>query len=410
MAKRALKLAGRRMERALRALSRVPLPTRWGWYFVAASAGLYFSAAHTGESAFILLAALPLALLLVNGMLVWLNVAGIEVKRRMPGAIHAGEPFELEYLVFNRKRIFPSFAIVVDEGSHPDLSLEPRGQLAMAISAGYLCRLISSATFRRRGVPHLSEIRISSAFPFGLVSLSRTLRVHSETVVYPRPLRLSRQLEERLMEHARYFGESATAHRGDEEVFGVREYRQGENVKRIHWRTSARAGKPMIMEMEGRRDASFAIVLNTAPVGDPNTLRERLEALVGLCAGLTWFLTRQSLHYRFAHFGQSLLVSRAERGDAQYHALMEQLAHAGLAEVPLADWVDQVGLGAAQEVPIVLTLGPKEHAEARMPPGVRAIVIGAADADFRDNLSFDVLGRRSVATGELVAVAHRGEP
>ena len=76
----------------------------------------------------------------------------------------------------------------------------------------------------------------------------------------------------------------------------------------------------------------------------------------------------------------------------------------GLSEVAFADWVDQAGLGAAQEVPIVLTLGPKEHAEARVPSGLNAIFIGAADADFRENLSSDILGRRNVTTAELAPI------
>ncbi|MCC6151099.1 MAG: DUF58 domain-containing protein [Planctomycetes bacterium] len=393
-----------RGERVRRFIALLPVPTRWGWYFVSASAGMYFAAAHTGEHAFILLGALPLSLLIINALLVWASLRKIEIKRKMPGAAHAGESIEIELLVHNRKRWLPCFALEVEDTQLPDLGRDIGRQLVMAITPGYVARATTSASFRRRGQQRLREIRISTAFPFGLFTLSRVLAFRSEIVVYPRPIRLSRALEERLMDNARYFGESASAHRGEEEVFGVREYRPGENVKRIHWRTSARAAKPMILEMEGRRDASFVIVLNTAPVGDPNTLRERLEALVGLCAGLTYFLTRQSLHFRFAHFGQDLLVTRPGRGDAQYHALMERLAHVGLSDIAFADWVDQAGLGAAQEVPIVLTLGPKEHAEARVPAGLNAIVIGAADADFRENLSFDILGRRSVTTAELAPI------
>ncbi len=395
----------RRLDRIMRFVLRIPLPTRWGIYFLFASAGMYFAAAHTGENAFILLSCLPLALLLVNAAFVWFSLRRIEIKRRLPGAVHAGESFEIELMLHNRKRFLPSFALIVEDTQLQDLHRDLSRTLVMAVSPGYVVRSVNSGSFRRRGQQRLREIRISTAFPFGLFTMSRSLTFRSEIVVYPRPLRLSRALEERLMDNARYFGESASAHRGDEEVFGVREYRQGENVKRIHWRTSARAGKPMILEMEGRRDASFVIILNTAPVGDPNSLRERLEALVGLCAGLNYFLTKQNLNFRFAHFGQSLLVSRHARGDAQYHALMEHLAHVGLSEVAFADWIDQVGVGAAQEVPIVLTLGPKEHAEARLPAGVAPIVIGAADADFREYLSYDILGRRSVSTAELQPIA-----
>lgn len=52
---------------------------------------------------------------------------------------------------------------------------------------------------------------------------------------------------------------------------------------------------------------------------------------------------------------------------------------------------------------------PKEHAEARLPSTSGAIVIGAADADFRSNLSFDVLGRRSITSRELARGEGQGE-
>lgn len=391
----------RRFERLRRQLSRLPVPTRWGWYFVFAGLGMFFAGGHTGENAFVLLGCFPLALILVNCGWVALNVRQIEVKRRLPGSAHVGEAVEVELLVHNKKHWLPSFALIVEDTPMPEMQRDIPRQLVIAVSTGYVVKASCLASFRRRGMHRLRELRISSAFPFGLVTISRPVSFRSEIVVYPRPLRLARILEERLMDAARFFGESSSAHRGDEEVFGVREYRHGENFKRLHWRTTARTGKPMVLEMEGRRDASFVLILNTAPVGDPNSLRERLEALIGTCAGIAFFLTRQSVTFRFAHFGQELLVSRHGRGDSQYHAVMERLAHVGLSEVPFADWIDHVGVGASQEIPILLTLGPKEHAEARLPSGTGAIVIGAADSDFRDNLTFDILGRRSVNTAEL---------
>lgn len=399
----------RRKERLWAWLCVLPRPTRWGAYFILSGVGLFVAGAHTRENAFLLLGCLPVAMAAVNAVWVWFNLRGLEVKRRHPGAAHVGESFEIELLVHNRKRWLPSFSLVLEDTQLPDLQRDFPRQLAMAVSPRFVLRLPVAASLRRRGNHRLRDMSVTSAFPFGLVAASRSMSFRSDIVAYPRPLRLSRELEERLLDSARYFGESSSSHRGDEEVFGVREYRQGENLKRIHWRTTARTGKPMILELEGRRDASFVIILNTAPVGDPNTLRERLEALVGLCAGITFFLTRQSVNFRFAHLGQTLLVSQHGRGDSQYHAIMERLAHVGLSEAPLAQWIDQVGLGDAHETPILLTLGPKEHAEARLPSTSGAIVIGAADADFRSNLSFDVLGRRSITSRELARGEGQGE-
>jgi hypothetical protein len=157
----------------------------------------------------------------------------------------------------------------------------------------------------------------------------------------------------------------------------------------------------MILELEGRQDASFVLLLDTFPIGDPGSLRQRLESAIGLLAGLTYFLTRQGVLFRFAWYGSNLQASQPGRGDTHYHAIMERLAQAGFAEKRLGEWIPEVGVGVANEVPVLVTLGPKEHAEASLRLGTGAIVVGAGAPDFKDYLRFDYLGRRSIGSSEL---------
>jgi uncharacterized protein (DUF58 family) len=221
--------------------------------------------------------------------------------------------------------------------------------------------------------------------------------------VYPRPYRLSREFERQLLREARFFGESAASNRGQEEVFGVREYLPGQNVARIHWRTTARTGKPMVLELEGRQDASFVLMLDAFPVGDPATLRQRLEAAIGLCAGLAYYLTSQGVLFRFACHGAAVEITAPGRGDSHYHAVMEKLALAGFSERPLGEWIERVEAGHAREAPVLVTLGPKEHAEARMGEAAGAFVVSVSEPDFRNYVSVDPMGRRSIAAEELLA-------
>lgn len=395
-----LRLAAR-MKRLGRRLAVLPVPTRLGWYFLLASVFLFGAGSVYGENSFILLSCVPLALVLVNAIAVWLNVRRVEFKRRHPRETHAGESIDVTLMVHNAGRI-PRFAIELDDHNLPDLYRDEPTNIVMSISPGYVQRATYRAVFGRRGVHRLRDLLVTSAFPFGLVRMTRSLTFRSDILVYPRPVRLSRGFEERLLRSARFFGESSVASRGQEEVFGVREYLPGQNVKRIHWKTTARTGKPMILELEGRQDASFLLLLDTLPVGDPSTLRMRLESVVGLLAGLTYFLTMQGVLFRFAWHGDSLHASKPGRGDAHYHAIMERLALCGFSDKRLGDWVDDVGVGIDREIPVLATLGPKEHAEATLRVGTGAIVVGAGDADFKDYLRFDGLGRRSVARSELV--------
>ncbi|MCB9934750.1 MAG: DUF58 domain-containing protein [Planctomycetes bacterium] len=396
-----LRLAAK-LKRLGRRLAVLPVPTRLGWYFLGAAVLLFAAGSYYGEASFILLSCIPLALVLVNGLAVWLNVRKIRFKRQLPRETHAGESVDVTMMVHNAG-LLPRFALELDDTSLPDLYRDESTNLVMSVSPGYVQKPRYTAVFGRRGVHVMQDVLVTSAFPFGLVRMTRKLEFRSEILVYPRPARLSQGFEQQLMRSARFFGESSVASRGQEEVYGVREYLPGQNVARIHWRTTARTGKPMILELEGRQDASFLLLLDTSPVGDPGTLRQRLESAIGLVAGLTWFLTMQGVLFRFAWFDNMLHASAPGRGDTHYHAVMERLALAGFSEKRLGDWIDQVGVGIGNEVPVLVTLGPKEHAEASLRLGTGAMVIGAGAADFKDYLRFDQLGRRSIASPEIEA-------
>ncbi|MCA8912125.1 MAG: DUF58 domain-containing protein [Planctomycetes bacterium] len=389
-----------KLKRLGRRLAVLPVPTRLGWYFFGASMLLFAAGSFYDESSFVLLSCIPMALVLVNAVAVWLNVRRIEFKRQLPRETHAGESVDVALLVHNAGWI-PRFALELDDTTMPDLYRDESTNLVMSVSPGYVQKPHYTAVFGRRGLHTLDNLLVTSAFPFGLMRMTRRLSFRSEILVYPRPARLSEDFERRLMRSARFYGESSVASRGQEEVYGVREYLPGQNVTRIHWRTTARTGKPMILELEGRQDASFVLLLDTFPIGDPGSLRQRLESAIGLVAGLTYFLTRQGVLFRFAWYGSGLQASQPGRGDTHYHAIMERLAQAGFAEKRLGEWVPEVGVGVANEVPVLITLGPKEHAEASLRLGTGAIVVGAGAPDFKDYLRFDYLGRRSIGSSEL---------
>ncbi|MBZ0136513.1 MAG: DUF58 domain-containing protein [Planctomycetes bacterium] len=389
-----------KLQRLGRRLAVFPVPTRLGWYFIGASLLLFGAGSFYGEPSFILLSCIPMALVLVNALAVWVNIRRVEFKRQLPRETHAGESVDVTLMVHNAGLV-PRFALEFDDTSLPDLYRDESTNLVMAISPGFVQRARYTGAFGRRGLHILDAMLVTSAFPFGLMRMTRRLGFRSEILVYPRPARLSPEFEQKLLRSARFFGESSVASRGQEEVYGVREYLPGQNVKRIHWRTTARTGKPMILELEGRQDASFLILLDTSPVGDAGTLRMRLESAIGLVAGLIYFLTMQGVLFRFAWYGNTLHASQPGRGDAHYHAVMERLALAGFSEKRPGEWLEEVGVGIGNEVPVLITLGPKEHAEASLRLGTGATVVGAGAPDFKDYLRFDQLGRRSIASGEL---------
>jgi uncharacterized protein (DUF58 family) len=97
--------------------------------------------------------------------------------------------------------------------------------------------------------------------PFGLQRSATTLGGAGALVVYPR-----------LVELERLFSETgAYAHDGRRlllrrptgfDLHGVREYEQGESLRRVHWRSTARRGELMVKELEDAPRDEVAVLLD----------------------------------------------------------------------------------------------------------------------------------------------------
>src|SRR5690606_13040334 len=117
----------------------------------------------------------------------------------------------------------------------------------------------------------------------GLFVKARALAVEDELVVLPavRPIALPAW-------RGRRQGEAATrvvGRRG--EFFGLREYREGDDRRAIHWRSSARAGRLLVREAEEEAQRRIAVVLDNALADDAGeAAAAALEEAIATAASL----------------------------------------------------------------------------------------------------------------------------
>jgi uncharacterized protein (DUF58 family) len=121
-----------------------------------------------------------------------------------------------------------------------------------------------------RGRYVFDEVRVELADPFALERAIVRLPAPGALLVYPR-----------LVQLGSLFSESGSAsHDGRRlllrrhtgfELHGVREYEQGESLRRVHWPSTARRGQLMVKELEDSPRDEVAVVLDAdarAVVGD----------------------------------------------------------------------------------------------------------------------------------------------
>jgi uncharacterized protein (DUF58 family) len=246
--------------RAAAAAANAVRPTFAGTWYLLVLAGVTFGAVNTGNNlVYVVLAAL-LSVLVVNNLLAEWNLRGLEVRRELPEELFAETAAVGRFVLRNTRRVGAAWGVELSERGHG-------GAEALVGRAGPGEERGAEAAWVLpvRGMVRLGRVRVGSRFPFGIILRYRDLDVLDEVLVYPRPA-------DAPVDGAatgRSDGTATVRTRDAAGDFaGLRPYRAGDPVRRIHWRSSARAGGPLVVQRAG--EAGGEVVVRVDPrAGEP---------------------------------------------------------------------------------------------------------------------------------------------
>lgn len=217
--------------------------TREGKFFAGITGGVGFAAINTGNNLLYLLLGMLLALLVVSLFMSEFSLRGLTVVRRLPIRAQVGAPHVVEIEVFNHKVNVPSYAIEVED-LRENLPADKRC-FFLKISPNSAQIAAYRRTPSKRGRDLHTGFRLATRFPFGLFEKSRELPSSGELIIYPGvdPVTLAVPIS------GRTHGEEALAGRGaGEDYVGLKQMRDGEDPRDIHWRKSAATGQLVLRE------------------------------------------------------------------------------------------------------------------------------------------------------------------
>lgn len=196
----------------------------------------------------------------------------------------------------------------------------------------YLSRLASgeSHTFRqqvtpsRRGAYLLDQLYQESCYPFGLWRDHVHQNFEQAVLVYPKyhPLR---ELDIPVGMRYQPGGLALTSHLGDStEFLSTREFRVGDPLRHIHWRSWARLGKPIVKEYGEEYFCRLALIIDTVlpNAEDPDPL----EQAISLAAAITDYLSREEYVIDIFAAGPKLYYLQAGRSLAYLQNILDVLA------------------------------------------------------------------------------------
>ncbi|MEX1008215.1 MAG: DUF58 domain-containing protein [Acidimicrobiia bacterium] len=262
--------------------------TRRGWSLVGAALGLVVGSFLLGTIEMLILGVAALALLVAVS---WWLAAGQEpnlaIQRRVkPDRLHVGSDGRIDLRVENRgKRSSPLLVATdwFDEGRRAARFLVPPLQPGAAARAAY------RVPTRRRGRYRVGPLAISASDPFGLARRDVPSVADSEVLVRPRVY----DIVAPVAVGSRIAGDSdlpaprAIASDLGDEFLTLREYELGDDLRRVHWRSTARTGELMIRQNEARWRSRAAVVLDVHPEAhDPESLEAAVEAVASIVTRL----------------------------------------------------------------------------------------------------------------------------
>lgn len=203
----------------------------------------------------------------------------------------------------------------------------------------------------KRGRLGVTAIGLSVSWPAGLLTVRHWVPLNFSAIAYPRylvPAGGSRS-------GGGFTGAEARRRGAGDEFIGLREYQHSDSMRRIHWPTTARTGKPMVVEsaVETERPARYRLVLlQEAPVQ-----AQELAVCIAASVAAGDEARGESFSLRIGSSSQEL---------RRWHEAMGHLANAQAAQV----------VGPAREADVTTVMADRDgvivearSVSERLPPG-----------------------------------------
>lgn len=210
----------------------------------------------------------------------------IALARTLPADVVEGEQLRvglsLQALAGGRR--FLVRAVDAVPGLEPAEVMVPVVESRRATPASYV------TVASRRGVRRVHTALVISGGLTGLFEARREVPAPGEIAVYPRHWKLSRFPLAAWTPAFQTVG--STRRRGGLEFFGLRDYRAGDSVRHVHWRSSARRGALVVREFEQEIPGSVTLLIDTRPeVQAGRDGEDTFEDLIRAAASITWYVT-----------------------------------------------------------------------------------------------------------------------
>lgn len=317
-----------------------------------------YSALATGFTVFYLLLYALIAAL--GGSLLWgyFNLAGLHISaRRQFGLASVGDEVETELYIRNKS---PLPKLLLEVRDMQDLPGPATGAV-LNLGPFQTIRWTGKARLVRRGAYTLGPVRAYSTDLFGLFRLHRTFGRVQEILVYPAAVDLP-LFQLSVAEGLQQGVGQRRSYEVTPSASTLREYVEGDSLRRIHWPSTLRTNKLMVKQFDAdMRDQVWIILDLHRNVQAGGEIENTAEVAIAAAASLSWKMLSLERPVGLIAQGDQYYLIPPQRSATVHQRLLGMLATAQAEGTePLAGVIRRMRsqIGASSSV-IIITPSPE---------------------------------------------------
>jgi uncharacterized protein (DUF58 family) len=283
-----------------------------GRLFLAAGVTTVVCAMIVGQTPLVRIGVLVTALPLLAAVWIGRSRYRLALTRTVsPQLVAAGQPAEVQLTLTNESRT-PTGVLLLEDHLPYVLGTRPRFVLE-GIGHGWRRHVTYQVRSEVRGHFDVGPMSVRVTDPFGFVELGRAFHTTASLTVTPRTVTLPG-----IPLGGAWTGSGDNRPRafatGSAEDVTVREYRRGDDLRRVHWRSSARVGELMVRREEQPWQSRATVFLDNRLVSHRGQgVASSLEAAVSAAASVAVHLSQRGYAVR-------LVTASGEDQGAAWHS------------------------------------------------------------------------------------------
>ncbi len=249
------------------------------------------------------------------------------VQRKTVNRVNEDDVLEVEALIRN-KSFLPIFNVVLEDYLPCAPEEEKRKSLLVDhLGGGFSKNLEYQCLCPLRGKYRLGPFKVYYFDPMGLFFLKRIFHEYSELYVYPATFPI-RKLPELTKGVLPWFGIQTSRFSGDEdEFFGIREYKEGDPIKKIHWLSTARKMKLIVKQFQRQSYYRATLLFNLEKDKNFGTGKHKVaEYIIKIVASLAKYLSEKNISFEVVASTKEIVYFPFNKGPEHYEDILKFLA------------------------------------------------------------------------------------